>query len=318
MTAERGERLRVLITAPYFQPVVEEYRDAFERREIETEVPDVEERVEEDRLRELVRGIDGAICGDDRFTGSVLREADRLKVIVKWGTGIDSIDREACERHGVAVRNTEDAFTAPVSDTVMSLVLAFARRTVDVDRSMKAGGWEKLQGRALHECTLGIVGVGDIGSAVARKAAAFGMDLLGNDVGDVPSDVRSGLGLEPVDLPDLLRQSDFVSLNCDLNPSSRGLIDADALSLMKPRAVLVNTARGPIVDEEALVEALRSEDGIAGAGLDVYEEEPLPRESPLRSMDRVILAPHNANSSPAAWRRVHESSLEQLFRELGR
>lgn len=318
VASEERDRLRVLITAPYFQPVVDDYRDAFERRDIEIVVPEVDERVEEGRLRELIRGVDGALCGDDRFTDSVLEVADRLEVIVKWGTGIDSINEEACERRGVAVRNTEDAFTAPVSDTVMSMVLAFARRTVDVDRSMKAGGWEKLQGRALHECTLGIVGVGNIGTAVARKANAFGMELLGNDVEDVPTDVRTGLSLEPVALEELLRRSDFVSLNCDLNPTSRGLIDDDALSLMKPTAVLVNTARGPILNEAALIEALRSEEGIAGAGLDVFEEEPLSQDSPLRAMNEVLLSPHNANSSPAAWRRVHENSLEQLFRELGR
>lgn len=309
---------RVLITAPYFQRDLVDYAGRFERRGVETVVPDVKERVEEDRLIELLAGIDGVIAGDDRFSRRAIEAADRLKVIVKWGTGVDSIDREACDERGIEVGNTPDAFTGPASDTVLSLILAFARRTLDSDRNMKGGAWKKLPGRALHECTLGIVGVGNIGSAVARKASAFGMDLLGNDVAEIPSDLRDGVGVRPAELPDLLEASDFVSINCDLNSTSRHLIDAEALARMPPSSVLVNTARGPIVDEEALVEALAKDDGIAGAGLDVFTVEPLPRDSPLRRMQNVILSPHNANTSPSAWRRVHESTLRQLFEALDR
>jgi len=198
----------------------------------------------------------------------------------------------------------------------MGYLLAFARRQPWMDREMKAGKWQKLPGRALHECTLGIIGVGNIGKAVARRARAFGMTILGNDIVEIDHVFLAETGVEMTSLDDLLSRSDFVSLNCDLNPTSRHLINARTLSLMRPTAVLINTARGPIVDEPALVEALQS-GIIAGAALDVFEAEPLPLDSPLLTMDNVLLAPHNANSSPAAWERVHWNTIKNLVEGLG-
>jgi D-3-phosphoglycerate dehydrogenase len=185
-----------------------------------------------------------------------------------------------------------------------------------MDREMKSGRWEKIPGRALHECTLGVVGVGTIGKVVARRARAFGMHVLGNDIVEVDPAFLAENGIEMTSLEDLLERSDFVSVNCDLNPTSRHLIDAAALRRMKPHAVLINTARGPIVDEAALVAALEA-GTIAGAALDVFEVEPLPADSPLKSMDQVLLAPHNANSSPAAWERVHWNTIRNLVEGLG-
>ena len=165
---------------------------------------------------------------------------------------------------------------------------------------MKAGRWEKLPGRALSECTLGIVGVGHIGKAVARRARAFGMHVLGTDIVEIDHVFITETGIEMVSLDDLLGRCDFISLNCDLNQTSRHLIDAKTLALAKSGAILVNTARGAIVVESALVDALES-GRLAGAALDVFEVEPLPLESPLLKMANVLLAPHNANSSPAPW-----------------
>ena len=308
-------RHRVLITAPYFVPEVERFLPRFEEHGIEPVVREVEERADEATLLEVIEGIDGVICGDDRFTRRVLERADRLEVIAKWGTGIDSIDLEACEDHGVVVCNTPDAFSHPVADSIVGYVLAFARSIPWMDRAMKAGSWEKKPGRSLAESTVGIVGIGNVGTRVAERLRPFRARLLGNDVRSIEEDVLSRTGLHMVDLETLLAEADFVALCCDLNPTSRHLIDEEALSRMKREAVLVNAARGPIVDEAALVAALR-EGHIGGAGLDVFEEEPLPAESPFRSMDRVLLAPHNANSSPRAWEQVHESTFEQLVREL--
>ena len=236
----------------------------------------------------------------------------RLKVISKWGTGIDSIDREAAQRLGIRVRNTPNAFTLPVSDSVLGYILAFARRQPWMDRAMKAGEWEKLPGRSLSECTLGVVGVGNIGKAVIRRARAFGMRLLATDIIPIAPDFIVENGVEMTSLQDLLQRADFVSLNCDLNPTSYHIINAGTLALMKPGAVLVNTARGPLVDEPALVAALQA-GPIAGAALDVFEAEPLPPGSPLRQLDNVMLAAHNCNSSPAAWERVHWNTIRNLL-----
>jgi D-3-phosphoglycerate dehydrogenase len=275
------------------------------------------ERLPEQALLGYVGKIDGVICGDDQFTAQVLEQAaPRLKVISKWGTGVDSIDRQAAQRLGVKVCNTPGAFTDPVADSVLGYILAFARRGPWMDRGMKAGRWEKSAARALNECTLGVVGVGNIGRAVLRRAKAFGMHLIGNDIVEVPSDFVVESRVEMTSLSDLLARSDFVSLNCDLNPTSYHLIDERTLAAVRPGAVLINTARGGVVDEGALIAALRN-GRLAGAALDVFEEEPLPDDSPLRSMDNVLLAPHNANSGRAAWERVHWNTLRNLFDGLG-
>lgn len=307
----------VLMTAPYMIPFLERFKATFDKYAVELIVPEVRERMEETDLLKYAGQFDGAICGDDRYTARVLEAcAPRLKVISKWGTGIDSIDSAAASRLNVTVARTPNAFTTPVADSVLGYMLAFVRRQPWMDSAMKRGEWEKIPGRTLSECTLGVVGVGAIGKAVTRRARAFGMKILGTDIVDIDHVFISESGIEMTDLSSLLSASDFVSLNCDLNPASRHLINARTLAQMKPTAVLVNTARGPIVDEPALVAALQS-GGIAGAALDVFESEPLPHDSPLLGMDNVMLAPHNANSSPAAWERVHWNTIKNLLEGLG-
>ncbi|MCZ7548008.1 MAG: phosphoglycerate dehydrogenase [Anaerolineales bacterium] len=307
----------VLMTAPYMIPFLERFKATFDKYAVELIVPEVRERMEEADLLKYAGQFDGAICGDDRYTARALEAcAPRLKVISKWGTGIDSIDSAAASRLNVTVARTPNAFTTPVADSVLGYMLAFVRRQPWMDSAMKRGEWEKIPGRTLSECTLGVVGVGAIGKAVTRRARAFGMKVLGTDIVDIDHVFISESGIEMTDLSSLLSASDFVSLNCDLNPTSRHLINARTLAQMKPTAVLVNTARGPIVDEPALVAALQS-GGIAGRALDVFESEPLPHDSPLLGMDNVMLAPHNANSSPAAWERVHWNTIRNLLEGLG-
>jgi D-3-phosphoglycerate dehydrogenase len=298
-------------------PTLQRFRPVLERHGLELITPGVEERLEEDEILKYAGQFEGAICGDDRYTARVLAACvPPLKVISKWGTGVDSIDSAACERLGVKLYRTTDAFTQPVADSVMGYMLAFARRLPWMDRAMKAGVWDKIPGRALHECSLGVVGVGLIGKAVLRRAQVFGMKLLGNDIITIDPYFIAETGVELTSLDDLLRRADFVSLNCDLNPTSLKLVNTRALSMMRPQAVLINTARGPIVDEGALVKALKA-GTIGGAALDLFEVEPLPAGSPLRQMDHVMLAPHNANSSPAAWERVHWNTIKNLVEGLG-
>ena len=281
-------KYKVLVTAPYLQPVINDYREIFDKNGAELIIPKVNERL----------------------TERVLSQAPRLKVISKWGTGIDSIDKEAAAKLGIAVRNTPNAFSEPVADTVFSFMLCFARKTLELNEKMKQNIWIKEPSYALQECVLGVIGLGNIGKAVIKRAQAFGMRVLGNDIKEMPFDFM-------VSLEKLLKESDFVSLNCDLNPSSRHLINRERLALMKPTAYLINTSRGPVIDEEALAEALENKK-IAGAGLDVFEEEPLPQGSPLRKFPNVILSPHNANSGIAAWKKVHENTIKNAIEELNK
>ena len=308
----------VLFTAPYMIPFVDRFRPVLAHYGIELLIPDeVNERMEEAALLRYAGQFDGAICGDDRYTPRVIEAClPRLKVISKWGTGIDSIHAETCTRLGIKIGRTPNAFTNPVADTILGYMLAFARRQPWMDRAMKAGVWDKIPGKTLGECTLGVVGVGRIGRSVLRRASAFGMNLLGNDIIEVDPHFVRDYRVKITSLDDLLTRSDFVSLNTDLNPTSYHLMNAHTLGLMQPHSVLINTSRGPVVDEAALVAALES-GKIAGAALDVFEVEPLPGSSPLLRMENVMLAPHNANSSPAAWERVHWNTIKNLLDGLG-
>ena len=293
-------------------PIVEQFDGFFAEHGIEYVKVDVEERCEEADLLPIISDFDGVICGDDRFTEKVLDAAQKLKVISKWGTGIDSIDSDAATLRGVRVCRTPDAFTHPVADSVMGYILNFVRRLAEMDQYMKSGKWEKIPGRALNECTLGIIGVGRIGKAIAGRAGSFGLTLLGNDTELISPEFLEETGMEMVDKLDLCGRSDIVTINCDLNKSSYHCMGPAEFDRMKETAFFLNLARGPVMDENALVKALESH-SIAGAALDVFELEPLPKESPLRSMDNVMLAPHNSNSSPRAWERVHWNTLNQLL-----
>lgn len=303
---------RILITAPYFLPVVEDYRSRLEAEGLELILAELHERLSEAELLPLVPTIHGAICGDDQFTARVLHAAPHLKVISKWGTGIDSIDTSAAGRLGVRVCNTPNAFTDCVADSTLGYILNFARQLYRMDQDTHSGNWIKRDAVTLRECTLGVIGVGNIGKAVVRRATAFGTTVLGCDPVAVPESFRVETGLKLVSLPELLESSDFVTLHCDLNPTSYHLLDRPQLDSMRPSAYLINTSRGAVVNQRALVEALQR-GKIAGAALDVFENEPLPSDSPLRDLPNCLLAPHNANSGRAARCRVHESTIQNLL-----
>ncbi|NLN70096.1 MAG: phosphoglycerate dehydrogenase [Chloroflexi bacterium] len=304
---------KVLVSAPYMLPEMKRFRLVLEAFGLSLITPAVNERLSEEEILVHAGTFDGVICGDDRFSRRVIEAClPRLQVISKWGTGIDSIDQEAAAELGVMIGNTPNAFTVPVSETVIGYMLAFSRQLIRLDSVVKRGNWEKIVGKTLAESTLGVIGVGHIGKAIIRRARAFGMKILGNDIIEIEPDFLLEYGVEMTGLSDLLARADYISLSCDLNPTSHHLINADRLSLCKPEAVLINTARGPIVDEPDLISALQN-GTLRGAALDVYENEPLPEDSPLRSMDQVLLAPHNSNSSPLFWERVHWNTIKNLL-----
>ncbi len=207
------------------------------------------------------------------------------------------------------------AFTQPVADTILGYMLCFARQIPWMDQEMRQGQWEKRPGFALREATLGVIGVGNVGRALIQRAIGFGMKVLGDDVVPPEKSFVVETRLEMVSKEELLARSDFVSLNCDLNPSSYHVIGTAEFDMMKPTSYLINTARGPLVDESALCVAL-ADKKLAGAALDVFEIEPLPEGSPLRRLDNCLLAPHNANSSPEAYQRVHENTIRNLLHQL--
>lgn len=306
---------KVMVSAPYLKIDIDRFRSWFDEHDMEIYITEPVERMEEEDLLSIIEEYDGVVCGDDRFTEAVYQKAQKLKVISKWGTGIDSIHKEIAEKYGVKVFNTPDAFSHPVSDTVMAFMLAFTRNLIWQDRLMKDGGWEKIKGKTLGEQILGIIGCGNIGSRLAKKASAFGMRILAYDPREIPKAIQEEYYIEQTDLNTLLRKSDFVSTNCDLNETSYHILSKNEFEMMKSSAVVINTARGGVIDEKALISALQKRE-IAGCALDVYEMEPLPADNPLRTMDNVILMPHNSNSSHSYWEKIHVSTLNNLWKGL--
>jgi len=268
----------------------------------------------EEELIGLLQRIDGAIVSTDPFTARVIQAADRLKVISRTGVGYDAVDVPAATARGVIVTTTPGVNRHAVADWALALMLCCARKVPENLAEVRQGAWTRYEGMDLDGKTLGVVGLGTIGKEVAKRAKAFGMRLLAFDlVQDLP--FAEGQGIAYVSLEELLRQSDFVSIHCFLNAATRHLINAERLALMKPTAFLVNTARGGIVDTEALYQALRAK-RIAGAGLDVFEGEPLRADSPLRALENVYLSPHCAGSTADARERSGTMAAENLVRAL--
>ncbi|MBN2385697.1 MAG: D-glycerate dehydrogenase [Anaerolineales bacterium] len=256
-----------------------------------------------------VRGVDGLLCLlTDRIDAAVMDAAGaQLKVISNHAVGVDNIDLAAATARGLPVGNTPGILTDATADMALALLLAAGRRIVAGAHEVRSGGWKTwgpsyMLGADFAGATLGLLGFGRIGQAVARRAAGFGMRITYHD--PFVTDPQPGLEAQPVGLERLLRESDFISIHTPLNEATRHLIDAAALAKMKPTAVLVNTARGPIVDQQALYAALK-ERRIFAAGLDVTDPEPLPLDSPLLELDNLVIVPHIASAS---WRTRAEMS----------
>jgi D-3-phosphoglycerate dehydrogenase len=307
--------LNVLITCPHLQKTIDQYRSFFAERNIEVVVPPIVQQMSEAELLEIIDQFDGVIAGDDPFTAKVLEKGKRLKIVAKWGIGMDAIDRPAAERLGIAVMNTPDVFADEVGDVALGYIILLARQLHRMDRSVREGGWLQIPGITLRGKTLGVIGVGSIGRAIARRGAAVGMSVLGYDVQDIPLSVQDEIGLKAVGLEELLSGADFISLSCNLTAENHHLLSHCQFELMKPGVRLVNVARGPLMDEVALVAALES-GKVAGAALDVFEVEPLPMESPLRRFDQCIFGTHNGSHTRDAVLRVNELAINNLLKGL--
>lgn len=252
--------------------------------------------ITKDELMTYLKEADAVISMlSDPIDKEVIEAGKNLKVIANYAVGYNNIDIEAATKSGIAVVNTPDVLTEASADLAWALLLAVSRRVVEGDTMTRAGkfrGWapELLLGVPVYGQTLGIIGAGRIGQAVARRAKGFGMRVLYHNRKRLPKAIENDLGMSYAALDDLLAESDFVSLHCPLTPETKHLIGPRELGLMKQTAVLINTARGPVVDEEALLQALRKKT-IFGAGLDVYEKEPLLTPG-LADLPNVVLTPH--------------------------
>ncbi|NJN98407.1 MAG: phosphoglycerate dehydrogenase [Anaerolineales bacterium] len=263
-------------------------------------------------LAERIPGYDGLIVRSSvKVTAEVLAATDCLKVVGRAGVGVDNIDVNAASMRGVIVTNTPGANTIATAEHTMTLLLALCRHVPQAHASLKAGQWERknFMGVQLYRKTIGIIGMGRIGARVALRCQAFGMDVLAYDP-YLSDEVAHDLKVKPVNLAELYASSDFISLHAALTGQTEKIIDAKAIAQMKPGVRIINAARGALIDEAALVDGLKS-GKVAGAALDVFAEEPLAPDSPLRQLDNVIMTPHLAASTVEAQQDVGTQIVEQ-------
>jgi phosphoglycerate dehydrogenase-like enzyme len=265
----------------------------------------------EEELLRCLDGCDAVIGSSDPYSRAVLAASPRLRLIARWGVGVDNIDLAAATELGVAVTNAPGATTEAVADYTFAMLLGLARHLCPARELMASGGWGEFRGVAVWRKTLGIVGFGAIGRAVARRASGFAMPVLAYDPAVAP-EVMAVAGVRSVPMRELLGEADFITLHAALTPDTTEMIDVAALRAMKPTAYLINAARGRLVDEAALLQALE-EGWIAGAALDVYAEEPLPSSHPLRRLPNCLALPHNAFNTVETAAAVNQAVVENAL-----
>ena len=302
----------IFITQPVFEPVVQTLSEHCHVKRNTEDGPPAREA-----LFAALADSHGVLTQlNDRMDGEAMDHAPNLRVIANIAVGFDNIDVPAATARGILVTNTPGILTETTADFTFTLLLAAARRMIESDRFARSGQWKRwkldlLLGTDAHHATLGIVGLGRIGQAMARRARGFAMPILYSSPRRAAPEVEQELGARHVPLETLLRESDFVSLHVPFKPDTRHLIGAPQLALMKPTAILINTTRGPVVDEGALVDALR-EGRIQAAGLDVFEMEPVIHPG-LIGLDNVVLAPHSGSGSRQTRLRMVEVAAENLL-----
>jgi D-3-phosphoglycerate dehydrogenase len=264
----------------------------------------------EDELIAALKGCDGCIAGLDPFSRNVIESADALKVISRYGTGIDNVDVAAAGEKGIIVCRTPGVNSQAVAELAITMMLCLARQVPMLDRKTREGHWVRSVGVELHKKTLGILGLGAVGRRTARIAAGFSMNVLACDP-NMDTGYAKDSGIQTVDFDMLLRESDFLSLHLPLKPDTRHIISAEAMRRMKKGAIIINTARGGLIDEAAACELIKS-GHLDGLGLDVYEEEP-PQNSPLFGLENVVFTPHTAAHTTEATAGMASMSVENLI-----
>lgn len=301
----------VLVTCPPMIGQIDRFYDLAAQKGLKLHPAKVTQILSEDELCEILPGYDGWIIGDDPATRRVFEvgQAGRLRAAVKWGIGVDNVDFAACKDLGIPIINTPNMFGTEVADIAVAYAIGLARQLFVIDRGVRAGNWPKPAGISLLGRTVAVVGLGDIGRNTATRMQAHGLKVIAYDPG-VSGD--AGIpGLERAAWPERTAEADFIVFTCALNAKNYHMLNADVLAGLKDGVRIVNVARGPLIDEAALIAALQSRK-VHSAALDVFEIEPLPADSPLRAMDRCIFGTHNSSNTIDGVIRATESAITSL------
>ena len=267
-------------------------------------------------MQKLVHDVDGIILGTDTCDRDVIAAAPRLKVISRFGVGADNVDADYCKERGIAFYRTVGVNADAVADSAFALILAVSKKVVTTDNDLKSGNWNEPETFEINHKTIGLIGFGNVGAKVAKRARGFDMSVIAYDPywNEELAQAVDAKRAESID--EILREADIVSLHLPLSPATYHIIGAEQISRMKPRSILVNTARGGIIDEQALAVALE-QNTILGAGLDVFEHEPLEKESRLLNLNNVVLSPHIAADTYETIQKVSMAATHNLIKGLG-
>lgn len=309
-------KMRVLVTCPPMLGMKEQFIPLFEAAGIEVHCPDVVQTLSVEELIELVPDFDGWIIGDDPATREVFEAGfkGKLKAAVKWGIGVDNVDLSACKDLGIPIINTPNMFGAEVADIALGYIIGLARETFYIDRMVREGEWPKNRGISLLNKTVGLIGYGDIGRNAEMRIAAAGMDMIVYDPACTDSETLSDSSV--ASWPNRVNECDFLVFTCSLNDANKHMLNETTLSACKPGVRVVNVARGPLIDEAALLSALKS-GHVHSAALDVFEQEPLSKSSGLRDFPLCIFGSHNSSNSTDAVVRTNNIAISKLLEMLG-
>lgn len=306
---------RVAVTCTHLQRDIDGYRQHFADAGLDLFIPPVPgQELAGDELVAAMSGIVGVVAGDDHFTDEVMAQLPDLRVISKWGIGLDGIDLPKAAERGITVTNTPGVFGNEVAEQGLSYLFALARGTIEVDRVVRAGGWPKPVGRSIGSLRTTVLGLGDIGRTLVLKLQALGVEVTGSDPSPAAAAWATEHHIEVGDAALLARDVDAVMIAAPLNNATKGMVDAAFIAGMKPGSWLINIGRGPIVVGSAVADAIES-GHLAGAALDVYEAEPLVDER-IRMLPNTILGSHNASNTFEACHRTHELAIKNLITNL--
>lgn len=310
-------KLRVMISCPNMIDTLGASRDELDALGVDWDIPTFQQQMLEEDLLPVIGQYDGIIAGDDQLTRKVLEAAGRLRIISKWGVGTDNVDHDAAREFGIRVTNTPGVFGHEVADVAIGYLVLLHRQLHVIDREVRAGNWHRITGRSIAGRTMVVVGLGSIGYQIVRRGGVMGMRVIGVDPSPAARQEAEAAGAATAAaLGEVIGAADVLCLACPLTPETQHLVDTAMLASAPAGLMIINVSRGPLLDEDALADALGS-GHVASAALDVFEVEPLGGDSPLRGMNQVVLGSHNASNTRDAAIRVNSIAIRNLAEGLG-
>ena len=307
--------MKVLISSYHMNLVLKKYINVLKKNKIKIDKIIRNPSVKENELIKIIHKYDGVICSDDEFSKKVLIKAKKLKVISKWGTGIDSIDSSFAKKKGIKVFNTPGAFTSGVAQYALGMILNLSRKLLQSDKSLKKGYWEKFQGINLDNKKIGVIGLGKIGSQIIKYLRSFDVVIFGNDTNKTKNRLFKQRGIKILSLNKIFNYCDIIVVCVDLNKSSHHLIGLKQMMQLDENKILINISRGPVVDNKSLLKAINKKN--FQIGFDVFEEEPITKKAlGILKKKNSILSSHNAFNTQEDVNFVHNNTVKNLLKGL--